>query len=441
MRISLLSLIALLSTNLIAQPDQKKKPLPKELRYNISKDGEQYIKATFLAQVWFRYTDNNPGTTLFGFSEPSSYDIGLRRIRAQVFGQITDRIFFYTQIGQNNLGSNSSRKQGIFFHDVLGEFKVFKNYISIGGGLTTWTGPTRYASPGIGGIMTLDAPLYQQNTADVSDQFLRKLSIYAKGKIGKIDYRIAIADPMAISTSSQPTTIATNSRFSPQPPKVQFNGYVMYQFLDQESNTTPFHAGTYLGNKSIFNIGLGFINQADAMWHLGDNGLDTVNANLNIIAADVFFEKPLNPEKKNAITLYAAYTMADFGKNYIRNIGVMNPANGTTNGGMVNSSGNAFPAVGTGNTLYAQIGYLFKKDLLNDMGTLQPFAAVQQSSFDALNESMLMYELGANWLIKGHNAKLSLEYQSRPVFEMNSIGESVETQRKGMAVMQLQVGI
>ena len=444
MRISLytfLSSFVLLSTFTFAQSEKKKSStFPKELRYNFSEDGEQYVKATFLAQTWFRYTDNNPGTTLYGFPEAQSYDIGLRRIRMQVFGQITDRIFFYTQFGQNNLSSNGARKQGIFFHDVLGEIKVYKDYISIGGGLNTCTGPTRYASPAIGAIMTLDAPLYQQNTADVSDQFLRKLSIYAKGKLGKLDYRVSVSDPMAIANSNQTNTIGANSLFSMAPPKAQFNGYFMYQFLDQESNTTPFNPGTYHGKKNIFNIGAGFVNQADAMWRLDNNG-DTLNTDLNIVAADVFFEKPFDPGKRNAITAYAAFTVADFGKNYIRNIGVMNPANGTTNGAMVNSGGNAFPAVGTGNTIYAQFGYVFKKDLLNSWGTLQPFAAIQHSNYEALSDPMVMYELGANWLIAGNKAKLSIEYQSRPVFETQSSGEALVTSRKGMMVMQLQVGI
>lgn len=441
MRFTLLSLFVFFSSYLLAQSSEKKNSLPKELRYNLSEDGEKYVKATFLAQIWGRYTNNNPGTTLFGYSEPQSYDMGLRRVRVQLFGQVTDRIFFYTQLGQNNLSSSGTRKQGIFFHDALGEIKVYKDYLSIGGGLTTWTGPTRYASPAVGAILSLDAPLYQQNTADVSDQFLRKLSLYAKGKIGKLDYRLAIADPMAIANSGQPTALVSNSRFSPQPPKAQFNGYLMYQFLDQENNTTPYNPGTYHGKKSIFNIGLGFVTQSDAMWRLDDNGVDTLNTNLNIFAADIFFEKPLNTEKKNAITAYGAFTMADFGKNYIRNVGVMNPANGTTNAAIVNGGGNAFPAVGTGNTIYAQLGYIFKKDLLKSMGTIQPFAALQYSDYEALNDGMTMYELGANWLIAGNNAKLSIEYQSRPVFESQSNGDALVIDRKGMVVMQLQVSI
>lgn len=446
MRITLFTALSflILSTSAFAQSEKKSsKKFPKELRYNISEDGEQYVKATFLAQVWGRYTDNNPGTTLSGFSEPTSFDMGLRRVRMQVYGQLSDRIFFYTQFGQNNLSSSGARKQGIFFHDALGEFKVYKDVISLGGGLTAWTGASRYSSPSIGSILTLDAPLYQQYTADISDQFVRKLSIYAKGKIGKLDYRLALSDPMAIAVSTaQPGTgIGTTSRFSPEPPKAQVHGYFMWQFLDQESNTTPYNPGSYYGEKTILNLGAGFIQQPQAMWYLSDNLQDTLRSNLSILSADFFFEKPLDGNKQNAVTVYAAYTVADYGKNYIRNVGVMNPASGNSDPTVINGAGNAFPMGGTGNTIYAQAGYLFRKDLLKDLGTIQLFGALQHSTFDALSDPMVMYELGANWLIAGNNAKLSLEYQSRPVFETQSSGDALVTSRKGMVVMQLQVGI
>lgn len=435
-------LLVLINFTSIAQPkSDQNKAFPTELRYNFGDDDQRYVKATFLAQVWGRYTDNNPGTTLYGFSEPTSYDMGLRRVRMQVYGQLTDRIFFYTQFGQNNLSSSGERKQGLFFHDALGEFRVYKDVLSIGGGLTAWTGASRYSSPSIGSILTLDAPLYQQYTADVSDQFVRKLSLYAKGKFGKLDYRLAISDPMAITVSTaQPgQSIAENALFSPEPPKAQLHGYFMYQFLDQESNTTPYNPGTYLGKKSVFNIGFGFINQADAMWY--QEGNDTIRTNLNILSADLYFEKPLNSDKRNALTIYTAFTFSDYGQNYLRNVGVMNPATGNEKPAIVNGAGNAFPMGGTGTTFYAQAGYLFGKDLFKNLGTLQLFGAMQHSDFDALDDVMIMYELGANWLIAGSNAKISLAYQSRPVFETVDFNLYLPTQRKGMVVMQLQVGI
>src|SRR5689334_10251692 len=56
------------------------------LRFNISPDGSRYFQATFLNQVWMRFNESNDGTTLFSKSAPSTFDIGLRRTRIQLFG-------------------------------------------------------------------------------------------------------------------------------------------------------------------------------------------------------------------------------------------------------------------------------------------------------------------------------------------------------------------
>ena len=67
----------------------------------------------------------------------------------------------------------------------------------------------------------MDAPLYQQSTNDISDQFVRKYSVYAKGKLGKLDYRFGLAKPLSIPQSNvQGTIIGPNSLFSSEPPKL-----------------------------------------------------------------------------------------------------------------------------------------------------------------------------------------------------------------------------
>ncbi len=414
----------------------------KEFKLKFNEDGTHYVKLTFLNQVWLRYNESNPGTTVFGTPKSNTYDIGLRRTRIQLFGQLSDRVFFYTQFGQNNIAYNSSRKQGLYFLDGITEYAVSKDYLSIGGGLTGWSGLSRYASPSVGTILTMDAPIYQQATNDVSDQFLRKLSVYAKGKLGKLDYRVAVSDPMSIQNSTvQTLSISKNSLFSSEPGKAQLQGYFMWQFLDKETNLTPYTTGTYLGKKRVFNIGAGFITQSKAMWHLSDDAKDTLRSNMDLFAVDFFYDAPLNTEKGNALTLYACASSTNFGKNYVRNLGVMNPANGTNANASFNGAGSAFPIVGTGNTFYAQAGYLFKKDLLGDRGTLQPFAAAQYSKFQMLKDPMLMYEAGLNWLIDGSRSKLSLNYQSRPVYTQNTAGDYVSNSRKGMLVLQYQIAL
>ena len=419
------------------QPREKK-----ELRIKLNEDGSHYVKGTFLNQIWLRYTQSNPGSEVYGTPDGHILDIGLRRTRIQLFGQLIDKVFFYTQFGQNNLSYRSARKQGIFFLDAIGEYKVLKEYLSIGAGLTGWNGLSRYSSPSIGSILSMDAPLYQQATNDVNDQFVRKYSLYAKGQLGKLDYRLAVSKPMSIENSTvQETDVGENAVFASGPGFAQYHGYFKYMFWDKESNTTPYQAGSYLGAKRIFNIGAGFMTQKDAMWYHAVNGTDTLRSNLRLFAVDLFYENPIDESKGNAVTAYAAFQNSDYGKNYIRNIGPMNPATGTNANGTFNGAGNAFPTIGTGDTFYGQLAYLFRRDLLDGCGTLQPYFSGQYSKFDRLSDPMVMYDAGVNWLINGNQAKLTFSYQSRPVFTENTADNYVSSDRKGMAVMQFQIAL
>lgn len=252
---------------------------------------------------------------------------------------------------------------------------------------------------------------------------------------------MALSKPMAVSQSSvQGNSPGLEATFAGSPASLQLHGYYMYQFLDQESNTTPYNAGSYLGKKHVFNVGAGFLYQKDAMWHLEQPGGATIYSDLALLAVDVFYDKPLNRNKKTALTLYGAFHSNDYGKNYVRNLGVMNPTNGSIGQASFSGPGNAFPMMGTGDSFYGQAGYLMKKDLLGSWGTLQPFITSQISKFDLLDDWMISYEYGFNWLINENQTKLSLNYQSRPVF-LESQGGIFSSDRKGMLVFQFQLAI
>ncbi|MFZ9847599.1 MAG: hypothetical protein ACO3EE_05550 [Flavobacteriales bacterium] len=439
MKIKFIVMMLLVAACLKAQPN-----LNGQIKFNLTEDGSHYLKATFLNQAWLRYTQMNPGSLVNGRSVDDMFDIGLRRTRAQFYGQVSDHVFFYTQFGMNNFSYLSLNKQyaAAFFHDVVGEYKVAKQHCSIGAGLTGWSGLSRYASPSIGTTLTLDAPIYQQITNGVNDQFLRKLSVYAKGKLGGLDYRIAVAKPFDVSNApNAPKAISkTHSDFSLRPSQLQYQAYLMYQFFDKEDNTIPYTVGTYLGTKKVFNIGAGFINQAQAMWQLNNNG-DTTTSALTAFAADVFYDTPVNKERGDAFTFYAAFHHLDMGRAYIKNTGVMNPANGLSSSAVnFNGAGNAFPMIGTGNIYYAQAGYLFPKKLLKEKQKLQVVGALQYAAYERLTDAMLMYEAGANLYFHKNN-KLSFIYQNRPVYTSQPNGDVKNTDRKGMFVLQYQISI
>ncbi|MDZ7649113.1 MAG: hypothetical protein U5K54_19175 [Cytophagales bacterium] len=93
--------LVLLCLSLSAQAQENPKEIT-EMKLNLNDEGSHYVKATFLNQVWLRFNQSNPGSQVMNEPATETFDIGLRRTRLQLYGQVTDRVFFYMQFGQNN---------------------------------------------------------------------------------------------------------------------------------------------------------------------------------------------------------------------------------------------------------------------------------------------------------------------------------------------------
>lgn len=453
-------LIVVFFLGFISATGQEKPKEIEEMKLKLNEDGSHYLKATFLNQVWFRYNQSNPGTAVLSDPTSETFDIGLRRTRIQFFGQLTDHVFFYSQFGQNNFnylaGQNTSntgnRKVQVFFHDFLGEYKIWKgkDLLFLGGGLTIANGLSRFSQPSIGTIMTMDVPVFAQATVDQTDEFSRKLSVYARGQVGKLDYRLVLSDPFPVTSNGLPQpTLGSNSTFATMGHHKQYQGFFAYNFFDKESHVTPYMTGTYLGKKKVFNIEAGFITQKSATWSREAALSDTVFHNMTLWSVALFYDAPLNQDKGTALSLYAGYYDYAFGKGYLRYNGIMNPANSGTAGITPLSTlgnpasggayGNAFPMFGTGNVIYAQAGYLMKRDLLGvGHGTLMPYASIMSANWDRLKDGMNVVDVGVNWFLKGHNAKFTLDYQNRPYYVQKG-NDLVKDGTKGQVVLQYQI--
>ena len=453
----LTSILILCSFPILAQVDTIGKPTTflKEkdaIKFNLNEDGSHYFQATFLNQVWARYNESNPGTTVMGKPATETFDIGLRRTRIQLFGQITDKVFVYFQLGQNNFNSmyatnpSGNRKLAFFIHDAVCEYKLTKkNQLKLGGGLTIANGLSRFSQPSIASILTLDVPVFAQATVDQTDQFSRKLSIYARGQISKFDYRFSLSDPFPVnSNGAAPPAISSNSSFALLGHQKQYQAYLMYQFFEHEGHNTPYMTGTNLGKKKIFNIGGGFINQGKATWRKETNG-DTTYTDMTLWSVESYLDMPLNKEKGTAISAYAGFFNLNYGENYLRYNGIMNPANGSiaTNAVASPSFGNALPMFGTGKIIYAQIGILLPKKLLGENnGQLLPYISVQSGDYQKLNHrQMTVFDAGLNWLVNGHKAKVTLDYQIRPTYFQDANGVHRAGSNKGSLILQYQIFI
>jgi hypothetical protein len=324
-----LSVILFSSSLAMAQVKPSDDNTKSDIRYNLNESGSHYVKVTFTNQAWLRFNENNPGTTVLSDPKSNTFDIGLRRTRMQLFGQITDRIFFYTQFGMNNFnkasafpsyntaGTPSQRKISAFFHDAVGEYEIQRkgtSFVRFGGGLTIVNGLSRFSQPSIGTILTLDVPVFAQATVDQTDQFSRKLSVYSRGQIGKFNYRVGIADPFPIETSgATPPALNQNSVFSQRKNHKQFEALFIYNIFDTEDNTTPgYMTGTYLGKRKVLNIEAGIISQKNATWR--KEAVDTLYSNMTLWSVAAYMDMPVNKVEGTAVSAYLGYFDTNYGK-------------------------------------------------------------------------------------------------------------------------------
>jgi len=420
LKLSVLFILILTTNAAIAQSNK--------LKLNFDDTGETYVKASVRMQLWTRYFDTNPGTTINGENVDNVFDVSVRRLRMGVSAQLTPKLYVYSLFGGNNINSKSEKDFQFEVLDLYAEYEFAKEF-ALGFGESGWEGLSRLNVRSSKSLLTLDAPLFNLLTVNKNDDVARGLGIWAKGQVGKFDYIFSLKNPVQYGVVAKEGTVD----YALNKPRNRTSGYVKYEFLDNESNKTAYSggAGTYLGTKNILNLGAGFMHQPKMTSQLVND--EKKFYDFNNWAVDLFYDAPLNKEKGTAITSYLGFFSTDFGPDYIRNVG----ANDVTSGGTsFNGSGNDFPMMGTGNTVFFQFGYLLAKAKNNIQ--FQPNISVQYSDFDLLDDAVVVYDLGINCYFKGHGNKLSLGYQNRPVFQ-NINDQLIVDERKGMFVLQYQI--
>jgi hypothetical protein len=439
------------------------------MKINLGKDSSKYIRFITWNQIWYRSQQNNPGSVINGEVKNNSWDIGARRLRILTYAQISPRYLVLAHIGINNqtfatgggsgtggTGPNGAgKKPQIFFHDVWNEYALIpeKNPVNgksnkfnlyLGGGLHYWWGISRMSSASTLNFLAIDAPIVNWPFLEVSDQFVRQFGFYAKGRMGKLNYSMSVNKPFATNNTPEydvvkQRRVATDNNGDS---KAAIQGYFDYQFLDKESNVLPFRVGTYVGTRKVFNIGAGFYHNKDGTKSVDGNG--TINKhNITLLGADVFADIPFGNKKKNmAFTGYAVFYNYNFGPNYWRTNGVMNSSTGfdpsiALANRTLNGPGDARMLLGTGNIFYVQSGILLPKGNNNKI-RVQPFGAYTWKKINYLDDNGHYLDAGVNFFIDGHNAKITTQYSTRPLYYLRN-GERVKDGTKGEFLLQLQI--
>ena len=379
---------------------------------------------------WWRYTELNPGSKINNKGVNSHSDLLIRRVRVVATGEISENWKLYSIIGLNNLNSLSNEAQ-LMLMDLASEY-TFDEKLIFGLGKNGYTGPSRYASPSALSFLGLDVSIMALSTVNITDDAVRKYSTYLKGDLGKLNYRMIIARPNRLKKAE---IWASEASFSAKDPELQYSGYFKYQFRDKESNASPYHTFSYFGKKNFINLGAGFEYQKNATHSL--SGTDSLYHPLLQATTDLFIDVPINHKLASGLTFYFGYFYSDYGPNYLRNIGINNPAAGSSNL-TINGQGNAFPIQGTGSTFYTQIA--LHKDISESgfkIKGIQPYILAQNSYFERLDHPMFFFEIGTQILFKGNHSKWVMGIQNWPVFINNNDIYEV-SERNNMMVMAYQ---
>jgi len=409
-----------------------------KLKFNFDDSGTTYVKFSARMTTWARFTDLNPGTVINSEQRDYFPDFSFRRLRFNVSSQIAPKLFFNLSFGGNNMNHLTTKSFVFRVLDAHADYEFAKSF-AIGAGKSSWQGGSRWEIRSSKTLMGLDAPLYSLSTVDRNDDIGRLFGFYIKGQAFKLDYRFI----MNQSLSAPNFTPKKESDFAYNAPRPKFSGYVKYQFLEEESNKSPYTTGTYLGKKKVLAVGTGFTYQRSAMW--SNPGFGGISANQDTLfhdlvhwSVDLFYDSPISLSEGMAITSYIGFHNYGFGPDYVRNVGANGMATGTIAAeASFNGAGNAFPMMGTGQMIFIQAGLLLPKSLLGkDHGQLQPNVSIQIADWDRLNDKMIVYDFDLNWYIKGHDHKFTFGYQLRPIFGKTSLKQE---SYKGMWVMQYQL--
>lgn len=368
-----------------SEPDHTYKPL----QLKLNDDGSKYIRFITWHQMWLQGTSQQKGPRF-----------SIRRSRFLAYAQISPKFLILTHFGLNSLGadditanpnSQQNNQSMLFLHDAWAEFAVEQKKLHVGAGLHYWNGISRLTNQstlnmmtldnpgGLGGASVSDARLFPWNNITTSDQFARHLGIYAKGSLGKFQYRVSVNNARNnMGTLGATPTYQVNNSPNDATGLWNYAGYFKYDIFNQESDKLPYFVGTYLGKKKVLSVGAGFFHHPDA---LAVNTLDN-RESVTHFAFDTFYDAPIND--KLAISALGAYYNYNYGDTA-----------GTPGGSLVPS---------TGSILHGQVGLLFQ-DL-----KLMPYLKYNSQSLDHTPNNANEFGMGLNYFINGHFAKITAEY-------------------------------
>lgn len=451
--------LAFISRATAQEPDDKttEAALIKPLMFKLNEEGSSYLRLMFWNQFWVTLTENNNGTLGVDGKPLGSHaaDIALRRSRILLFAKLSSRFLILTHFGIDNqsfaaggVGSDGKKPQ-IYMHDAYAEYTAVDKKLIFDVGLRYY-GLSRMSNANPMTIATIDFPTVSWPNMETTDQLGRQFGVYAKGQLGRFEYNLGITKPFvygeapaspagaAFKTAKingEEKVVAQNVRNN----NMAYTGYFKWMFMQPEDITLPFQTGTYLGAKDVFNLGAGFYYHPGAFGALRSVGASELRFydQLNL-GFDAFFEKALS---RSVLHLYSVFYVYKMGPNFYRNIGTLNSfetGQSAAENPLTSATGfgNSQPAIGTGSVWYTEAGYIFPK--FKNGSALMPYVTYQLKNFEGIGAVSHQGDVGLNYFISGHFAKISLQYSLRPAYVQGADGLTPHGS-KGQWILQTQL--
>ena len=114
------------------------------------------------------------------------------------------------------------------------------------------------------------------------------------------------------------------------------------------------------------------------------------------------------PTEGGALNAYATFISFDYGPDYVSRW------------------------AGTGTSTYAQLGYYLKS------AKIMPYIAFQSSNYDGFEEPISALDIGVNYFVNGHNAKITLEYHR---IKGDVREAAISTQDDALSQLRLQMHV
>jgi len=329
-------------------------------------DDNAKLEIGFWGQGWYQFVEN-------GKSNGSNLnDFMARRVYLSLKGQVTPYFEFFTHIASDRLGqeglNNSSLGlgSGVAFRDFWITIKLDEAFKIQAGRmyvpLTRSFGTTSTKT-----LLTTDLPFLQggvRGNIFYASKVGRDdgVTIWGNPFDGLIQYRFMVSE--GVENDNNPDD------------KLRFVGRVALNLLDPEKGW--FNQGTYLGTKKVLSVSFGYDTQSGLTLN-GVAGQDN-----RVWTADFFLDHPLGD---GAVTVEAAY------------IDIKN-----------STQTHNFSDLAAGDdaqNYYVQAGYLIPGEI--GPGRLQPYGRFETIDVDRKGATDFI-SVGSNYFIKGHNAKVSLDY-------------------------------